>query len=70
MFNILDTMSANRSGFGRLSRYVYRRKEDLRNDNEAYIRPPSLMVLAVTNSIGTFVCSHMIVTVFGIKSIG
>ena len=70
LFNILDTMSANRSGFGRLSRYVYRRKEDLRNDNEAYIRPPSLMVLAVTNSIGTFVCSHMIVTVFGIKSIG
>ena len=56
--------------FDRLSRHSHRRKEDLRNDNEAYIRMPSLAVSAVTNSIGTFVRSLMIVTAFGIKSIG
>ena len=56
--------------FERFSRHAHRGKEDLRDDNEAYIRLPSLAVSAATNSIGTFVRSLMIVTAFGIKSIG
>jgi hypothetical protein len=56
--------------FEGLSRHVYGEREDLRNDNRAYIHQPSLAVSAVTNSTGTFVCSPMIVRAFGIISLG
>jgi hypothetical protein len=67
---VLDTMRNVRTSFERLLRHVHGGREDPRNDIEVYIRPPRLAVSAVTNSIGTSVCSHMIVTAFAIKSIG
>jgi hypothetical protein len=67
---VLDTMRNVRTSFERLLRHVHGGREDPRNEIKVYIRPPRLAVSAVTNSVGTSVCSHMIVTAFAIKSIG